>query len=60
MTLYHLHLRFPARMVWSDGGLTGVRFAQSLPATDMSMLRGPVGGSVAPEPPIHLGLKEMS
>jgi hypothetical protein len=40
VTICHLHLRVPARVVRSNGEETAVRFAMPLSASDLSAIRG--------------------
>lgn len=47
VTIRHLHLRVPARVVWSDDEKTAVRFVVPLSTTDRDALRGAKGGSMA-------------
>ena len=60
VTLCHLHGRFPARVVWSHGVLTGVRFVQPLSATDMIALRGAIGSVGAWGSSSHHQFRELS
>lgn len=40
VTICHLHLRFPAQVLWSKERLTGVRFVTPLSSGDLNLLRG--------------------
>ena len=60
VTLCHLHWRFPARVVWSEDALTGVRFVQLLSATDMTALRGAIGHVGVWGSSAHHGFRELS
>ena len=59
VTLCHFHLRYPARVVWSDGALTGVCFSQPLSTTDMNALRGAMAPAGAWGSSAHHGYREL-
>ena len=60
VTLCQLHLRFPARVVWSADGLTGVRFTQPLSTTDLNALRGAIGSAGSWGSSSHHAFRELS
>ena len=60
VTLCHLHLRFPARVMWSDEAQTGVRFARALSTSDMTALRVATGRGGAWGSSAHHGFRELS
>lgn len=47
VTVCHLNLRIPARVVWSDDEQTAMRFVRPLSTTDRDVLRGARGGRMA-------------
>ena len=61
VTLCHLHVRIPARVVWSNERQTGIRFVMPLTTTDMNALRGAIGRSPGSwESGSHYRLRELS
>ena len=60
VVLCPMHLRYPARVVWSDGVKTGVRFVQPLTASDVTALRGAIGGASAGGSSSYHGFRELS
>jgi hypothetical protein len=61
LTLSYLHMRFSARVVWSNEELTGVRFLTPLSAADLDALRRAGGrGRGAWGSSLGLGFRELS
>ena len=60
VTLCHLHLRFPARVMWSTEAQTGVRFARPLSTSDVNALRGAISGVSARGSPSSHAFRELS
>ncbi|SDE81230.1 PilZ domain-containing protein [Limimaricola pyoseonensis] len=58
VTLCHLNLRLPARVVWSNERQTGVRFVMPLGASEVNAFRGAAGGFAGPGAWDH-GLREL-